>query len=311
MGSDNKTLHMKVESIKTEPIEIESEKTDVIKMDSVMDSIKMELKTENIKLELSSTHITNNKRRHSTIEAESKVKINIKSTEPDTKRLKTWESDLIPEDDSPKLTREKVLKERRDSKDSKEVKKRDDKKSRSRRDEQEQKLNNRTFDICETKQKRKGIENKSQQQNLHQEIKRRKEREKRKAKGKPKIRKKQKLMTKYNLEKSQMILKQICMLQIKDLTEKKIKKMKEKTRKKIKKMIKRRKREICFEKGKQIQRKEDMKKPEIEMIREMKFEIKNIRTEKIKLKKKIAATKVYLLVMIEIWKRTDQEKKNE
>merc|ERR1711874_133706 len=81
-------------------------------------------------------------------------------------------------------------------------------------------------------------------------IKRRKEREKRKAKGKPKIRKqeekiklmkKQKLMTKYNLEKSQMILKQICMLQIKDLTEKKIKKMKEKTRKKIKKMIKRRK----------------------------------------------------------------------
>merc|ERR1711874_391170 len=50
---------------------------------------------------------------------------------------------------------------------------------------------------------------------------------------------------------------------------------------------------------------------EIEMIREMKFEIKNIRTEKIKLKKKIAGTKVYLLVMIEIWKRTDQEKRKE
>merc|ERR1712083_25152 len=133
-------------------------------MDSVMDSIKMELKTENIKLELSSSHITNNKRRHSSIEAESKGKITNKSTEPDTKRLKTEKCDLIPEDESTKLTREKVLKERRDSKDGKEVKKRDDKKSRSsRRDDQEEKVNNRTFDICETKQKRKGYENKSQQ----------------------------------------------------------------------------------------------------------------------------------------------------
>merc|ERR1711874_590031 len=152
-------------------------------------------------------------------------------------------------------------------------------------------------------------------------IRRKIEREKRKAKETPKKKKQEekikvmknpKLMKKYNLEKSQMIPKLIHMLQIRDLTEKKIKKMKEGTiRKKIREMIKKRKREICFEKGKQIQRKEDMKKPEIEMIREMKFEIKNIRTEKIKLKKKIAGTKVYLLVMIEIWKRTDQEKKNE
>merc|ERR1711874_495542 len=105
-------------------------------------------------------------------------------------------------------------------------------------------------------------------------------------------------------EKSQMIPKLIHMLQIRDLTEKKIKGT---IRKKIREMIKKRKREICFEKGKQIQRKEDMKKPEIEMKREMKVEIKNIRIEKIKSKKKITGTKEYLLVMIEIWKKTDQE----
>ena len=144
------------ETIKHEPLKVESYKPESIKVEPM----KVEnIKVEPVKCETNNKEITNNhKRRHSSIENDPRYKVDVKSFEPDSKRVKY--------DDEEKILREKVVKERRDSRDTRDNKKseREKKNSRGRREEVQEnhtdKINNRTCDTIENKQKRKPCESK-------------------------------------------------------------------------------------------------------------------------------------------------------
>ncbi|MPC13982.1 Protein split ends [Portunus trituberculatus] len=145
------------ETIKNEPLKVESYKPESIKVEPVkVENIKVEAV---MKCEANNKELTNNhKRRHSSIENDPRYKVDVKSFEPDSKRVKY--------DDEEKILREKVGKERRDSRDTRDNKKSErEKKNRGGRREELQenhsdKINNRTCEIMENKQKRKPCENK-------------------------------------------------------------------------------------------------------------------------------------------------------
>lgn len=158
VAAEHITTHLKtefkVDAIKAENIKVESFKSETIKSEP----IKLEnIKVENIKSE--TKEVTNNhKRRHSSVDSDPRYKLDGKTLEPDSKRMR-----YDGEDD--RILRDKVGRERRDSRDTREAKKSErDKKRCNRRDDLKEtlddKVNNRTFDVLETKQKRKAYDNK-------------------------------------------------------------------------------------------------------------------------------------------------------